>query len=80
MSGGVFWPEDQLNIVAGGCKYLLLYALGTLVLGWVQYALGTLVLGMVQYAVGTIVVMKVSLNKLCYHPLPRFQPTSQNPN
>ena len=46
MSGGVFWPEDQLNIVAGGCKYLLLYALGTFVLGRVQ-----------QHALGTVVVM-----------------------
>ena len=44
MSGGVFWPEDQPHIVARCCKYLLLYALGTVVLGRVpQYALGTVV-------------------------------------
>ena len=59
MSGGVFWPEDQPHIVARCCKYLLLYALGTVVLGRVQqYALGTVVLGRVQqYALGIVVVM-----------------------
>ena len=46
MSGGVFWPEDQPHIVARCCKYLLLYALGTVVLDKVQ-----------QYAFGTVVVM-----------------------
>ena len=46
MSGGVFWPEDQPHIVASYCKYLLLYALGTVVLDMVQ-----------QYAIGTVVVM-----------------------
>ena len=52
MSGGVFWPEDQPHIVAGCCKYLLLYALGI-----VQHAIGTVVLGMIQNAIGTVVVM-----------------------
>ena len=53
MSGGVFWPEDQTHIVAGCCKYLLLYALGI-----VQHAIGTVVLDMVQqHAIGTVVVM-----------------------
>ena len=52
MSGGVFWPEDQPHIVAGCCKYLLLYALGI-----VQHAVGAVALDMVQYAIGTAVVM-----------------------